>query len=329
MSKFFSYYKNGSLSKNDSRSSEQLINYSNKILDKYCLKKQNKNKKQKLESSLPYLKTHFNTNDELVKMEKLFFGQKYYQQKQSNNNEERDEQVEEEDEQAIIEEECLFKILSQKEEELMQRCICISTIIRNLTFVPGNDIELCKNTAFIKIIGILIKFKHKHNFKLNKNDNNNEEDNSEGKVELNNEWWWECVHLIRENTLVTISNISGAINLNNYEETIIKLFIDGLIHWSICKSSDAVDVLITLPDTSTITAQRLAIESLSKMTIFDVNIDLIMATLSDNQLDNLFNILSEWLVRRDEQTLREFSIVLLTSIAKCDQLSTKLIAKYF
>jgi hypothetical protein len=65
------------------------------------------------------------------------------------------------------------------------------------------------------------------------------------------------------------------------------------------------------------------------MTIFDVNIDLIIATVNNNQLDNLFNVLSEWLVRRDEQTLREFSIVLLTSIAKCDQLSAKLITKYF
>ena len=177
------------------------------------------------------------------------------------------------------------------------------------------------------LIGILLKFKHKHNLKIVNNEE--EEHDCESKIELNNEWWWECVHLIRENTLVTISNISGAINLNNYDEMIIKLFIDGLIHWSICKSSDAVDVLITLPDTSTITAQRLAIESLSKMTIFDVNIDLMMATISPVGLDNLFSILSEWLIRRDEQTLREFSIVLLTSIAKCDQLSTKLIAKYF
>ena len=331
MNKFCSYYKTGSMSRNDSRSSLQLNSYCNRVVEKYSNSKRNRHKKQKIEDS-SYLKTHLNSNDELIKMEKIFFGQKYFEQKHqqsANSSNERSSSSNllmfEKEEQAIIEEECLFKILSQKEEELMQRCMCISTIIRNLTFVPGNDVEMCKNTAFIATIGQLLKFKHKHNFK---NHNENQE-NVEKPLELNNEWWWECAYLIRENTLVTVSNIASALNLNNYNENIIKLFVDGLIHWCICKSSDTIDTLSTLSDTSTISAQRLAVESLSKMTIFDVNIDLVLATVSNFELDSFFNVLSELLIRRDEQTLREFSIVLLTSIAKCDQLSTKLITKYF
>ena len=336
MNKFCSYYKNGSISKSDSRSSVQLSNYSQKVVEKYLNKGRKKHKKEQnltnKNHKQSYLKTHLNTSDELIKMEKLFFGQKSFDQKRHtsccNRTTVKKEEEEEEEEQAVIEEECLFKILSQKDEELMQRCMCISTVIRNLTFVPGNDVELCKNTAFITIIGTLLKFKHKHNYK-NVHESEHGELNGGESIELNNEWWWECAYLIRENTLVTVSNISSALDLNKYNENIIKSFIDGLIHWSICKSSDTIDALNTLSDTSTISAQRLAIESLSKMTIFDVNVDLILATISNYELDSLFSILSEWLIRRDEQTLREFSIVLLTSIAKCDQLSTKLITKYF
>jgi AT-rich interactive domain-containing protein 1 len=219
----------------------------------------------------------------------------------------------------------------------MNRCMCISTIIRNLTFVPGNDVELCKSQLFIELIANLILFKHKHNKKPQKTTNqtndllSDDQINQQPCTAINddlNDWWWECVNILRENTLVTITNIAAILNLNNYNEIIIKKFLNGLLHWSVCKSTDALDTLTTVSDTSCITAQRLCIESLSKLTINDINIDLLLACATSHELELLFNTLSEWVVKRDEETLREFSIVLLASIAKCDNLAAKLIAKY-
>jgi AT-rich interactive domain-containing protein 1 len=136
---------------------------------------------------------------------------------------------------------------------------------------------------------------------------------------------------LRENTLVTVANIASTLNLNTLEEPVIELYTHGLLHWSICRSNDAQDTLCTLSETSLLSPQRLALESLSKMTINDINVDLILSSVSNMQpyLETLINLLcTEWLVRRDDQTLREFSVVLITALAKCDPIASRLIAKH-
>jgi AT-rich interactive domain-containing protein 1 len=301
--------------------------------------KQNNNKKIKLD--------HDDINSKFIKL---------HQNNNKNNNRKYY------DDQAITnDEEQLFKINNEYNIELINRCTSISTIIRNLSFVPGNDIELCKNNILLKILSRLLVFKHKHKLIINNNknsdetstindiiDNENEDDQELNCIQelikknlfydsnnsINDECyskWSECVQLLRENTLVTIANISATINLNNLDEDVIELYSHGLLHWSICKSNDAQDALITTSETGLLSAQKLAIESLSKMTINEINIDLILTTMNKMQsyVDSFINILcSEWLTKREDETNREFSIVLLTSLAKCDQFAARSIAKY-
>lgn len=227
-------------------------------------------------------------------------------------------------------EENVFKLVSQSQDELMRRCICISTIMRNLSFIPGNESELCKNGVLVKLHARLLTYKHAH---VHTNIASTESDGDAGALatrKIVNEapWWLECVQHLRENTLVCLSNVAAVLNLNNYEESVIKQITNGLMHWSICKTPEALDCFVTLPDTSVISAQRLAIETLSKMTITEINIDFVLATANQRQLESFFESLSDWLAKRDDETLKEFSIVLLTSIAKCDAFASKLIVKY-
>jgi len=282
------------------------------------------------------------------------------------------------------EEESLFRIINQQRSELLNRCVCISTIIRNLSFVPGNDAEICKNELLMKILARLLVLKHTHKIIVKQNEKNtldlndahhvdqhdtsmnnsdysideNLDDDVEfdcirkvankklffqinGKYEMSvphnesrtteTEWWWDCVHALRENALVTVANIASSINLNNFDQDLIELFVHSLIHWSICKSFDAQDTLCTMSETSLLSAQRLAIETLSKMTITETNIDFFLVTLCSLRpyLEAFLHLLgAEWLTRRDDQTLREFAIVLLAAIAKGDQIAARLIAKY-
>lgn len=142
----------------------------------------------------------------------------------------------------------------------------------------------------------------------------------------------EYVALLRDNTLVSLANIAGALDLSKLEdEALIKLYAHGLLHWSICPSTEARDPMPTMAETSLISAQRLAIETLSKMTINDINVDLIMHTIEKMKpwLDSLVQILcQEWMPKRDEETVRELAIVLLTALAKCDQFAARSIAKH-
>ncbi len=258
------------------------------------------------------------------------------------------------DDQTLGNEESNFRIINRQKTELINRCICLSTIFRNLSFVPGNDVELCKNNSLLKILAKLLVFKHTHKIVFLNEDDNTEYD-SDGNVEfLDEEFecikelkvknlfydnhahegdqsWLECVNLLRENTLVTIANIAGQLRLNYLDEDVIQLYAHGLIHWSICKSKDAQDTLTTISETSLLSPQRLAIEILSKMTIHEINVDLILVTISNMRpyLNMLVNVLcSEWLVKKDDETLREFAIVLMTAMAKCDQFAARAISKY-
>jgi AT-rich interactive domain-containing protein 1 len=143
--------------------------------------------------------------------------------------------------------------------------------------------------------------------------------------------WWENIQIIRENTLVTVANLAGALQLNSLDPDVIELFSHGLVHWSICKSSDAQDPLTThATEISLLSPQRLAIEALSKMTINDTNVDLVLSTIRSLRpyLDELVSCCSTFLAKRDDQTMREFSIVLLTAIAKSDQLAARVIGKH-
>lgn len=160
----------------------------------------------------------------------------------------------------------------------------------------------------------------------------NSEESEESLTE-DPEWWWECVHLLRENTLVTLANIATAINLNHsqLDERCVELLSHGLVHWTICRSPDAHDPLATLPDTSLLSPQRLSIEILGKLTAREINTDLILACVSFTKpyLYSLISILcNEWLARRDDQCMRELALVLISAMAKSDQfLACRSIAK--
>ena len=327
----------------------------------------NDNEHDELKHKNKKIKTNDNDDDENIKFIKL------HQLKYSSNNNNDKSSITSKlyDDQPLTDEEQLFKLNNERNIELINRCIALSTIFRNLSFVPGNDLEMSKNNLFLKILSRLLIFKHNHKIIIRKSNNDtnsddksinghhnleDEDDDDDYDVEYdcikelmkknlfylnnnnnycdindnNNEWWSECVQILRENTLVTISNISASINLNNLDEDIIQLYSYGLLHWSICKSQDAQDS----DNNNLLTAQKLAIETLSKMSINDINIDLILTTMLSNSnmriyIDMFINILcTEWLIRKDDQTNREFSIVLLTSLAKCDHYSSRIISKY-
>ena len=58
----------------------------------------------------------------------------------------------------------------------------------------------------------------------------------------NDPWWWDCVHQIREDALVTLCNIAHSVDLSELPDDHTALAIlESCLHWSICQSSDAID----------------------------------------------------------------------------------------
>lgn len=216
--------------------------------------------------------------------------------------------------------------LADWQDSLARRCICISNIVRSLSFVPGNDHEMSKHPGLLLMLGRLILLHHRHPERKQAPLTYEKDEESDEGVGQRDEWWWDCLELLRENTLVTLANISGQLDLSLYSESICLPLLDGLLHWAVCPSAEAQDPFPTLGPNSTLSPQRLVLETLSKLSIQDNNVDLILATPPFVRLEKLYGNLVRLIGDRKIAVCREMAVVLLANLAQGDTLAARAIA---
>ena len=231
-----------------------------------------------------------------------------------------------------LEDECYMRdepslhLVSETQDSLGRRAVAVSTILRNLSFVPGNEFEFSRNTMFLTIAGRLLLFCHWYPKRAPKQRNYDRgEDASEATDEsctslLNGEteWWWDFLHVIRENVMVVLANISGALELSPFDEDVVRPILHGLLEWSVSSSSYAQDPFPYVGAHSTLSPQRLAIETLTKLCLHESNVDLILTTPPFSRIVKLTRFLAKKLYRYEDQVLREFSINMLFYLSAAD-----------
>ncbi|XP_029298531.1 AT-rich interactive domain-containing protein 1A isoform X2 [Cottoperca gobio] len=217
--------------------------------------------------------------------------------------------------------------LSDWQDSLSRRCICVSNIVRSLSFVPGNDLEMSKHPGLLLLLGRLVLLHHRHpERKQAPVTYEKEEEEDEGVSCERDEWWWDCLEVLRENCLVTLANISGQLDLSIYPESICLPLLDGLLHWAVCPSAEALDPFPTLGPHGSLSPQRLVLETLSKLSIQDNNVDLILATPPFSRMEKLYGSLVRLVGERKVAVCREMAVVLLANLAQGDSLAARSIA---
>nr|XP_012307130.1 AT-rich interactive domain-containing protein 1B isoform X3 [Aotus nancymaae] len=213
------------------------------------------------------------------------------------------------------------------QDSLAKRCICVSNIVRSLSFVPGNDAEMSKHPGLVLILGKLILLHHEHpERKRAPQTYEKEEDEDKGVPCSKDEWWWDCLEVLRDNTLVTLANISGQLDLSAYTESICLPILDGLLHWMVCPSAEAQDPFPTVGPNSVLSPQRLVLETLCKLSIQDNNVDLILATPPFSRQEKFYATLVRYVGDRKNPVCREMSMALLSNLAQGDTLAARAIA---
>ncbi|KAM3853340.1 AT-rich interactive domain-containing protein 1B isoform 3-T3 [Vipera latastei] len=213
------------------------------------------------------------------------------------------------------------------QDSLAKRCICVSNIVRSLSFVPGNDVEMSKHPGLVLILGKLILLHHEHpERKRTPQTYEKEEEVDKGVACSKDEWWWDCLEVLRDNTLVTLANISGQLDLSAYTESICLPILDGLLHWMVCPSAEAQDPFPTVGPNSVLSPQRLVLETLCKLSIQDNNVDLILATPPFSRQEKLYATLVRYVGDRKNPVCREMSMALLSNLARGDTLAARAIA---
>lgn len=220
--------------------------------------------------------------------------------------------------------------LTDSQLEISQRCLCLSNIFRNLSFIAGNDNEIVKHNGLMLILGKLLLLNHQHLPRLAKarvcaqppkdavdcvGSPAMEVDSVTDEVaDGNTEWWWEMLEGLRENTLVVFANICGQLDLSSFPEEICLPILNGLLHWLVCSSAEALD-----PLTATgLSPQRLVLEALCKLCVTDSNIDLVLATPPFSRIVLLITNLASMLSERHQQVVREFAVGLLSCLVPGD-----------
>lgn len=223
--------------------------------------------------------------------------------------------------------------LSDWQDSLARRCVCVSNIVRSLSFVPGNDQEMSKHPGLLLLLGRLVLLHHRHPERKQAPVTYEKEEEvadgggaGSGVGGERDEWWWDCLEALRENCLVTLANISGQLDLSLYPESVCLPLLDGLLHWAVCPSAEALDPFPSLGPHGSLSPQRLVLETLSKLSVQDNNVDLILATPPFARLEKLYGALVRLVGERKAAVCREMAVVLLANLAQGDSLAARAVA---
>lgn len=213
------------------------------------------------------------------------------------------------------------------QDSLSKRCLCISNIVRSLSFIPGNDLDMSRHPALVLLLGRLLLLHHLHPERNRSPPSYQRDEQQErGLSSSKEEWWWECLGLLRENAMVTLANIAGQLDLSTYSDTICLPILDGLLHWMVCPSAEAQDPFPSAAPHSLLSPQRLVLECLCKLSIQEGNVDLLLATPPFSRQEKLFTVLLRYVAQRKAQVYREMAVAVLSHLAQGDPTAARAIA---
>ncbi|XP_060889360.1 AT-rich interactive domain-containing protein 1B-like, partial [Labrus mixtus] len=211
------------------------------------------------------------------------------------------------------------------QDALSKRCVCISNVVRGLSFVPGNDAELSRHPGLVLILGRLLLLHHRHP-RRRRTPPGYQREEGRGRACSRDEWWWDCLASLRENALVTLANMAGQLDLSVFPEGVILPVLDGVLHWMVCPSAEAQDPFCSAGGVSSLSPQRLVLECLCKLSIQDCNVDLLLATPPFSRHDKLYATLVRLIGERKSQVSREMAVAVLSNLAQGDPMAARAVA---
>ena len=222
---------------------------------------------------------------------------------------------------------------SAEREFLQNRCLCICNILRSLSFIPGNDIEYSQHPGILLILGSLLTLYHTHLLRDERKrplavyQQEGSLDDAPLPSIQEDYWWWDCLEILRENSFVILANIAGQMDLSLFPEAVCYPIMQGLLHWLVCPSTQAVD---PLPDSAVVfslSPQRLVVEALAKISISEINVDYILATPPLTRLDMVYAQVVEFISQKRYPAVRQFALVLLSNLAQGGEAASRMIGQ--
>ncbi|ESO07266.1 hypothetical protein HELRODRAFT_76819 [Helobdella robusta] len=247
----------------------------------------------------------------------------------------------------VVPDEGAFCNISTLKWELISKCLTVMTIVRNISFVIMNDVELSKHPGLILVLAKLLRLNHKHRVRQFVSElDDYVDDEFEGDDDFKDDvLWWSVAENLRENSLVILANISGQLDLTRFPEEICIPLLDGLLHWMVCQTNDPNDDASSHQQLhqhhhyffnssssnfnnqgDQLTFRRLALESLSKLCVLDSNVDLLLATPPFSRTFLLVVKLVNLFEEGQPLVVREMSVGLISRLLPADPSICRILA---
>ena len=221
------------------------------------------------------------------------------------------------EEQSCGKEDAPLCLRTESQDAVSRRCLCVSNILRGLSFIHGNDAEMSRHAGLLLIVGRLLLLHHKHAKRVPyRHSYLQDEIEVECPSDDRHDWWWYCLEGLRENALVITANVAGQLDLSLYPEDISLPLLDGLLHWFVCPAAAAQDPMPTATPGTSLSPRQLALEALAKMSILESNVDTILSSPPLTRVDELFAMLVRLVGERENPVTRELALVLLSNLAQ-------------
>uniref|UniRef100_A0A1I7S0W0 BAF250_C domain-containing protein n=1 Tax=Bursaphelenchus xylophilus TaxID=6326 RepID=A0A1I7S0W0_BURXY len=225
-------------------------------------------------------------------------------------------------------------------EEIGDRLLAMSNIIRGFSFFPGNEKLMYNNTELLDLIGRLLMLKVKRDEQRNlesaklkaekeaeekvkkeveedeKGDKKEPEKKSAPSEEDSDEkLLLEIANQLRDDAFTLLSHISVQLDLYNQNSDVTYRLMDALLHWAVTTNIQAKD-----PINNAVYSPKLYVfEVICKMSLLESNIDLLLSTGPWPRIEEFVRVVANSVTMSEELPLREFAIVILTAICQASE----------
>lgn len=215
---------------------------------------------------------------------------------------------------------------SEWRQRALDLVLAVSNVIRGLVGVSGNEAEMAKHPGLLSLLGPCLALKHRHlapRAKFSRPPSTGEARGAEAEAEkaeseetlAQEAWKAEAAAQLREDAMVVLCSLSAHLDLHAQEESVARPIVEALLHWTVCKSPEAVDPL----PPGILSPIRYSLESLCKLSVLERNVDLILSTPPWARTGALLGVLGGKLSMGEEIPVREFCLVVLAALCHASE----------
>ncbi len=232
---------------------------------------------------------------------------------------------------------------TDRDHSILIRCSCLTTIIRNFSFIEENEF-LANDHCLLNILEQILNCSHQDMHDIFDYEIEDflqiftKSSTTDNKIihsfSCRNDCNQQHLMYLLDNTFITLSNLATSIHLCHCQSITRSRLINTIIHWIVCSLSFANETFISMigddkfkKEEILISPRQISLQIFAKLCTNELNVDMIFLDLNFQQLKFFSHtLLSIMNSSNPEDIDREYSLMIICSLCKRNQQLVKFFA---